>query len=266
MGPQSTQVVHEPLAANDGEQEWTKVQRKSRRGPKARAQSAKMPTRPGVVTATPTPRQATASDLTAQDIREQHKRIYDQWLESDCHKKLEEIISTKADLAHIKRAVCFGIGTFDPEDGAWEVKRRTHVQLAAFLRIIGLLEAKQKSPIQCLFQEPVFSANDADFISQLGHHVVESPAGFELVDESTLVYGVHLYREIYSQAIAKAIPAVFVGTGYDVWDNYHDTQDLDWDRLKTVDAACEKVQFPQDKGYTTFTSTSLHWRRPDGSG
>ncbi|KXJ90446.1 hypothetical protein Micbo1qcDRAFT_234429 [Microdochium bolleyi] len=258
-----------PLAAHDspqppskehGEQEWTKVRRKTRRGGKLH-QATQSRTTGGAATSTPVPRQPAASDLTARDIQDQHKRICDQWLESDCHKKLEDIINMKTDPGHISQAVCFGIGTFDPEDGAWEVKRRTHVQLAAFLRTVSLLEEKQQTSIKCFFQEPVFSASDAEFIRQLGHDVVDTPAGFEAVDDSTLVYGVHLYREVYSQAIGKAIPTVFVGTGYDVWDNYHDTQNLDWDRLKEVDAACEKVPFPQEKGYPTFSSTSFHWRR-----
>lgn len=32
----------------------------------------------------------------------------------------------------IQKAVCLGIGTFDPADGSWDAKRRTLVQLSAF--------------------------------------------------------------------------------------------------------------------------------------
>ena len=70
----------------------------------------------------------------------------------------------------------------------------------------------------CFFQEPVFTASDAAFITSLGHHVVDSPAGCERVDGSTLLFGVHLYRPIYALALKNSLPAVFVGTGWDVWD------------------------------------------------
>lgn len=207
------------LAAHTGEEQWTKVQRKSRRGAKAHAQVASRPRqKAGAVEPVPGPRQAAASDLSPKAIQDQHSRIREQWIDSDCRRKLDDIITSKADPALVSQAVCFGIGTFDPEDGAWEVKRRTHVQLAAFLHIVSLLEAKQDNVIKCFFQEPAFSPSDTAFIRELGHEVVGTPAGFDLVDQSTLVYGVHLYREVYSQAIGKAVPAVFVGTGFDVWD------------------------------------------------
>ena len=212
-------AASDALATPTGEEQWTKVQRKSRRSGKAQTQVAsRLRQRAGAVEHVPGPRQAAASDLTPKAIQDQHNRIREQWLDSDCRRKLDDIISTKAETALVSQAVCFGIGTFDPEDGAWEVKRRTHVQLAAFLHIVGLLEAKQEAPVKCFFQEPAFSPSDTEFIRELGHEVVGTPAGFELVDQSTLVYGVHLYREVYSQAIGRAVPAVFVGTGYEVWD------------------------------------------------
>lgn len=40
-----------------------------------------------------------------------------------------------------------------------------------------------------------------------------------MIDDTTFLYGVHLYWPIYAQALAAAsTPAVFVGTGFDVWD------------------------------------------------
>lgn len=216
--PLPAQPVHNPSSTEDAGDEWTRVRRKTRRRGGKSHQVINPGLKPQAAAPAPAPRQAAASDLSVQDIQAQHKRIYDQWLDSDCHKNLQQLVNTKANPVPISQAVCFGIGTFDPEDGAWEVRRRTHVQLAAFLQTVSLLEHRQKTSIKCFFQEPVFSPNDADFIRQLGHSVVDTPAGFELIDESTLVYGVHLYRQVYSQAIGKAIPAVFVGTGYNVWD------------------------------------------------
>ena len=72
--------------------------------------------------------------------------------------------------------------------------------------------------VPCFFQDPIFTASDKAFIESLGHSVVDSPAGCERVDSSTLLYGVHLYRPIYALALKNGLPAVFVGTGWDVWD------------------------------------------------
>lgn len=74
--------------------------------------------------------------------------------------------------------------------------------------------------IPCSFQEPRFTLNDTEFLTNLGHTVVESPAAFEAVDEDALVFAIHMYRPIYEAALEKALPAMFVGTGWDVWDGY----------------------------------------------
>lgn len=72
--------------------------------------------------------------------------------------------------------------------------------------------------IECFYQEPRFALPDKQFIERLGGKVIESPASYELVDEETLVFGVHLYRDIWAAALEKGFPAVFVGTGWDIWE------------------------------------------------
>lgn len=73
-------------------------------------------------------------------------------------------------------------------------------------------------PIPCIFQEPVFTSADRDFIAGLGHSVVDSPEACDRVDPDTFLFGIHLYRPIYALALRKCLPALFVGTGWDVWD------------------------------------------------
>lgn len=36
----------------------------------------------------------------------------------------------------VRKAVCLGLGSFDPENGSWVTKEKAHVQLAAFLFIV----------------------------------------------------------------------------------------------------------------------------------
>lgn len=84
----------------------------------------------------------------------------------------------------------------------------------------NLLAKYNKEPIECIFQEPIFTESDKRFITDLGHTIVESPAAYERIDQHTLLIGVHLYRPIYAEALKSCLPAIFIGTGWDVWDTY----------------------------------------------
>lgn len=73
--------------------------------------------------------------------------------------------------------------------------------------------------MQRITQEPVLTPNDTTFLKEsLSHKIVASPEAFEIVDEQTLVFGVHLYRPVYAAALKKCLPGMFVGTAADVWD------------------------------------------------
>lgn len=57
----------------------------------------------------------------------------DQWLESECCTKLRELVQKQPiEKRSISKAICLGVGTFDPEDGAWAQKRISFHQLIAF--------------------------------------------------------------------------------------------------------------------------------------
>lgn len=50
---------------------------------------------------------------------------------------LRKLIASQGDvLAPVKKAICLGIGSFDPEDGSWDSKRRTYHQCIAFLAMV----------------------------------------------------------------------------------------------------------------------------------
>ncbi|RYP49287.1 hypothetical protein DL768_004970 [Monosporascus sp. mg162] len=252
---------------SEPQEEWTQVRRKSRRnaGSKAPQQQPKAPLRK------PTTSGATTR-LSVSEIQRDHERFSREWQESSCQRQLRDLIASRTGrpTTTVSQAVCLGIGSFDPEDGAWEVKRRAHIQLAAFLSIVGELghgggggAQQQQPPIRCYFQEPLFTLADETFIRGMGHEVLGSPSGFEVIDRDTFVFGVHLYRDVYGQAIAKCVPAIFVGTGLDVWEGYHGSEGLDWTTMEELDRQCDSVQFPEDEGHTTFSSTSIHWRKSE---
>lgn len=73
-----------------------------------------------------------------------------------------------------------------------------------------------------IFQEPEFTPGDKTFLESRGHVVVDDPLGFEAIGEDPggcVVAGFHLYVPVYKRALGEgALPRVFIGTGWDVWD------------------------------------------------
>jgi hypothetical protein len=114
-------------------------------------------------------------------------------------------------------------------------------------------------PILCTFQEPVFSAVDKEFLQSLGHTVVESPDAYQLVDSSTLLFGNHLYRSIYEEALSRCLPRMFVGTGGDsIWDG-PDWKPEDFPHMRKMQRTFWNVPFPDDGTHATFYSTHFYW-------
>ena len=190
---------------------WVKVT--SRKGRRSRTKPAL--TAPAPCTLLPSP-----STLSLEQVKQDHDRLASQWKSSPSYGKLQELLSSNTAIVgnSVATAICFGLGTFDPPDGAWEQKRKAHIQLAAFLAIVEHLQRQASHKIRCVFQEPILNSVDEAFIESLGHEVIDSPAGFQLVDPKTLAFGVHLYRDIYSQVISTHIPAMFIGTAYGTWE------------------------------------------------
>ncbi|PSR80333.1 hypothetical protein BD289DRAFT_357373, partial [Coniella lustricola] len=157
--------------------------------------------------------------LSAVDIQAQHEKIAARFRATPCCQKLIKLITAHAP-SHVRitRAICLGLGPFDPEDGSWDAQRRSHVQLEAFLNMVAVLAKEGGMDIECFYQEPRFADPDKAFIASLGGKVVESPSSYDLMDGTTFVYGVHLYRDIWAAALDKELPGLYVGTGWDVWE------------------------------------------------
>ena len=259
---------------SEGNDAWTFVRSKKRRP--GTNPPAKQPAKPASA-GLPTPAAAT---LTPGEIELDQRRIQSQWLASASCRRLEELVRTRKPDAPVSTAVCLGIGTFDPDDGSWPLKRRTHVQLAAFETIVAALRGRPDQPIRSVFQEPCFTSSDKAFLEARGHEIMESPDAYDLVEADTFLYGLHLYSDIYAEAIAKHIPAMFIGTGWDTWqecvpssvprcwpkltrDSCSDPEAERWARIKELDGLCDQTKFPEDdEFYPIFTGTAIHWRRP----
>ncbi|GKT45853.1 uncharacterized protein ColSpa_06034 [Colletotrichum spaethianum] len=211
-------AAEQPENEKPQQEEWIHVKSKSRFRRNAPKPPAKVP---GSALRPDEPRTLkSVADITAE-----YETFKTRWRDTACHTRLKELVKTNAEKHQtVRKAVCLGVGTFDPEDGGWDAKRRSYIQLDGFLTIVEVLSHRMlaelyKESIPCSFQEPRFTPNDTEFLTNLGHQVVESPAAFEAVDEDTLVFAVHMYRPIYESTLEKASPAMFVGTGWDVWDD-----------------------------------------------
>ncbi|KAK2052774.1 hypothetical protein LY76DRAFT_555131 [Colletotrichum caudatum] len=249
-------AAEQPDGEKPKQEEWTHVRPKSRFRRNAPRPPPKIPGSALSKSADEPRSLKSVADITAE-----YEAFKTRWRDTPCHANLRELVEANA-AAHrmVRKAVCLGVGTFDPEDGGWDAKRRSYIQLDGFLTIVEVLSALYKESIPCSFQEPRFTPNDAEFLTNLGHKVVESPAAFEAVDQDTLVFAVHMYRPVYEATLEKASPAMFVGTGWDVWDEFATMKEGDFKCMSDMHDSHKHFPFPQDGTYTTFSSTCLYWR------
>lgn len=109
----------------------------------------------------------------------------------------------------------------------------------------------------------MFTQIDKDFCVELGFEVVDTPDAFPMVDEKTLVYGIHMELRTYFLALAT-LPTAFIGGGLDEWERV-----IDFDPslkefvapIAKMDATYTKYPFP-DMTYI-FSSTTMYWRKGD---
>ncbi|KAK3955720.1 hypothetical protein QBC32DRAFT_22841 [Pseudoneurospora amorphoporcata] len=207
-------------------------------------------------------------EFTVSDIQKHHDTARQEWQISDCWKTLKDLLATalsESNRPHITKAICFGPGPYDPSNGSFAARRTAHMQTAAFCAIVDFLESQCEHRIKRVVQEPMFTQVDKDFCVDLGFEVVDTPAAFPMVDEQTLVYGIHMELRTYYLALAT-LPTAFIGGGLDEWERV-----VDFDpSLKefvgpifTMDATYTKYPFP-DMNFI-FSSTTIYWRKGDGA-
>jgi len=74
------------------------------------------------------------------------------------------------------------------------------------------LETGIEKEIPTIFQDPQFTHTDKQLLHDLGYSVVEDPAAFGHIGESSLVYAIHCYADVYKKVSEQKRPAVFIGT------------------------------------------------------
>ncbi|RYC54538.1 hypothetical protein CHU98_g11673, partial [Xylaria longipes] len=211
------------------------------------------------------------STISLEQVKQEHDRFASEWKSSPAYAQVQEILSGHTASNRVTKAICFGLGSFDPPDGHYARKRQSHTQLAAFLAIVEHLQSKANNRIRCIFQEPIFTTVDKAFITNLGHEVVESPVGFQLVDSETLTFGIHLYKDVCSKIVATCFPAIYIGTSYEFWNDLLECYRIEnMGRMEELEQTSVRVKFPDNKSETVFEPTryatvSADYSRPNQS-
>ncbi|KAJ4128249.1 hypothetical protein NW768_008537 [Fusarium equiseti] len=243
-------------------QEWTQVSRKSRKN-KSKSTKFNRNSSSSRSHINASPVAPNIENLySPAELEASYRRHRERWESEPSCTKVRDIISSKAsDLKSVNRAVNFGVGTFDPK-GVVD-PRASFVQLAAFDIIVEELEKITGKKIETYIQDPMFSASDKTFLGNLGHAVVEEPAGNDLVTPTTFFFGVHLYKGVYKEAFAKHLPALFIGTGWDAWESMMTSDGLD--EIQEIQKTYERCEFPEEKHDTVFSMTTIYWKATDES-
>jgi len=128
-----------------------------------------------------------------------------------------------------------------------------------------LAESKSKQKIKCIIQEPAFTPVDMEFCTHQGLEVAESPAAFSMVDENTLLFGIHIELPTYHEALLT-LPGIFIGVGLGEWDSLGDFDKTNRSLLSPfiqMDSTYDKFDFP-DLNYIFF-GTTIYWRKEEQS-
>jgi len=103
----------------------------------------------------------------------------------------------------------------------------------------------------------MFTDVDKEFCSSLGIEPVNDPEAFQLVDEKTLLFAIHMELETYNSALAK-LPAIYIGSHAEQFRNVGRSEE-ELARLSAMHDASDAYDFPDRD--VVFHSTVMYWRR-----
>ncbi len=225
-------------------------------------------------------------ELAVDDLWQYHETVTKDSQTCEWWKQVQHVLDSASSTPNrpaITKAVCLGPGPYEPANGSSFARRTAHLQTAAFCFIVDHLslfplfyyeryvadevaESQNGHDIKCVVQEPRFTQTDKEFCAKLGLEAVDSPEAFSLVDESTLVFGIHMELEIYNQALVGC-PAMYVGGGLEQWEEVlghrADSKEL-LASYAGMELTCDCYPLP-DLDYM-FSSTVMYWRRGKGQG
>ncbi|KAK4151106.1 hypothetical protein C8A00DRAFT_17454 [Chaetomidium leptoderma] len=247
------------MDGHDGE--WNQVKRKG-----GRLRNVPAPTNEATDSRSDGIRPNPNPELSVDDLLKYHETVTKDWQASEWWDQVRQVLKTASSQPNcpvITKAVCLGTGPYEPSNGSSTARRTAHMQTAAFCYIVDHLKSKSGRDIDCVVQEPRFTQTDNEFCTKLGLEAVESPGAFSLVDENTLLFGIHMELEIYNQALAK-LPGIYVGASLEEWEKVVDQAAVGGSEgpltaFSRMVAGYDTYAFP-DLDYM-FSSTVMYWRR-----
>ena len=176
-----------------------------------------------------------------KEVTVEYEKCKKAWDESEACNDLKEWLKRLE--VRVENVVVLGMGSFQHAES--KHARSAMTQLAG---LETLLEALGIEGVQIIQQDPAFTELDRQFLALRKQKVVADPDAFSEVKESTLVYAIHCYPDVYEKTRAAAIPAVMIGNNLsrkddkDFVEKYPDLQKL-YDGL---DLAFAMPQFRED--------------------
>ncbi|KAG6205418.1 hypothetical protein E4U35_002617 [Claviceps purpurea] len=241
--------LSQPL--NPQQQQWQVVQ------PKKNRRSRKTPT----AIISPRAIRNTEASRSLEDITSEYHRMRQDLSTQQCCHSIRLLIRANAGTcSRVDKAVCLGMGSFDPPDGAWEAKRRAYIQYLVFEAMVQELETFFNTTIHCTFQEPLFTDADTAFLTARSHAVVPAPLASTAVTPHTLLYGIHLYRPLYEEALQDHLPSAYVGTDWETWEQLMLPEDC-LRGVREMHETYRKWEFPQEG--IVFSGTWIYWRKSE---
>ncbi|KAL3422684.1 sensitivity to red light reduced-srr1 [Phlyctema vagabunda] len=189
---------------------------------------------------------------TLEQMTADQEHYHKQWESSDAFVSLKGQLEPTKGRFHIANVVCLGLGSL--QSSRREGRRASHTQLAALRTIIQQCDIKSGT---CYFQDPQFTPLDKEYLESQGYKVVDDPMAFDHITETTIVYAIHCYAEVYERVSKSSRPALLVSTDVKNFDG-HAPSNATVAALETLVEGCEELDFPQLRH--DFSDTKLYWR------
>ncbi|EPQ65338.1 Bgt-2956 [Blumeria graminis f. sp. tritici] len=198
-------------------------------------------------------------DRTLENLHQEFCHWKKEWEESSACEKLQILLLKRKGSCGMKKVsniVVLGLGSL--LSARRDARRSSGTQLAAVQTILEILGPE----IPVVVQDPQYTETDETFLSTRGWRVVKDPQAFDFVCESSLVFAVHCYIEIYkSIASRNKAPAVIIGTKMDNFKRMENSLDMIETALllDNMVEECEAIDFPQIR--YDFSDTKIYWRK-----
>ncbi|TVY80808.1 hypothetical protein LSUE1_G003265 [Lachnellula suecica] len=155
----------------------------------------------------------------------------------------------------IGKVVVLGLGSL--QNARREGRRASYTQLVALEIVMAVLGAR----VSTVFQDPQFTDTDKLLLKELGYEIVEDPEAFQHIVESSLVYAIHCYADVYKEVSEQKTPAVFIGTDVENFGRFNlsETAEVTAKALEEMVKGYESVDFPQIRH--DFSDTKIYWRK-----